>query len=178
MNKKELAKLLREKQRRSRIKGYQEDFTRFAEEQIQIVTKDVSKGFVPFKFNEAQRIITEKLEEQKNATGKVRAIILKARQQGMSPHAMAGAHRISDLITSINTYEPSANADGNSNAIATYFANIAGRDFLTSLFHDRWLLLHNPLIRFRGAYGPTAFEPSAPTWLNLTTQAVVNIRRS
>jgi len=101
--------------------------------------------------------------------------LAKARQQGMSAHAMAGAHRISDLITSINTYEPSANADGNSNAIATYFANIAGRDFLTSLFHDRWLLLHNPLIRFRGAYGPTAFEPSAPTWLNLTTQAVVNI---
>jgi len=86
MNKKELAKLLREKQRRSRIKGYQEDFTRFAEEQIQIVTKDVSKGFVPFKFNEAQRIITEKLEEQKNATGKVRAIILKARQQGISTY--------------------------------------------------------------------------------------------
>ena len=101
--------------------------------------------------------------------------LAKARQQGMSAHAMAGAHRISDLITSINTYEPSANADGNSNAIATYFANVAGRDFLTSLFHDRWLLLHNPLIRFRGAYGPTAFEPSAPTWLNLTTQAVVNI---
>ena len=101
--------------------------------------------------------------------------LAKARQQGMSAHAMAGAHRISDLITSINTYEPSANADGNSNAIATYFANVAGRDYLTSLFHDRWLLLHNPLIRFRGAYGPTAFKPTAPTWLNLTTQAVVSI---
>ena len=103
------------------------------------------------------------------------AALAKARQQGMSGHAMAGAHRISDLITSINTYEPSANADGNSNAIATYFANVAGRDYLTSLFHDRWLLLHNPLIRFRGAYGPTAFAPSAPTWLNLTTEAVVSI---
>ena len=86
MNKKELAKLLKEKQRRSRIKDYEHNFTRFAEEQIQIVTKDVAKGFVPFKFNEAQQIITEKLEEQKNATGKVRAIVLKARQQGISTY--------------------------------------------------------------------------------------------
>ena len=30
--------------------------------------------------------------------------LAKAHQQGMSAHAMAGAHRISDLITSINTY--------------------------------------------------------------------------
>ena len=42
MNKKELGKLLKEKQRRSRIKDYEHDFTRFAEEQIQIVTKDVA----------------------------------------------------------------------------------------------------------------------------------------
>lgn len=86
MDKKQVAKLLKEKQRRRRIAEYKEDFARFAEEQIQIVTKDVAKGFVPFQFNEAQRIITEKLQEQKNATGKVRAIILKARQQGISTY--------------------------------------------------------------------------------------------
>ena len=39
MNKKELGKLLKEKQRRSRIKDYEHNFTRFAEEQIQIVTR-------------------------------------------------------------------------------------------------------------------------------------------
>lgn len=44
MNKKELGKLLKEKQRRSRIKDYEHNFTRFAEEQIQIVTKDVARG--------------------------------------------------------------------------------------------------------------------------------------
>ena len=86
MNKKELGKLLKEKQRRTRLKSYEQDFTKFAEEQIQIVTKDVSQGFVPFTFNEAQRIITEKLEKQKNETGKVRAIVLKARQQGISTY--------------------------------------------------------------------------------------------
>ena len=86
MNKKELGKLLKEKQRRTRLKSYEQDFTKFAEEQIQIVTKDVSQGFVPFTFNEAQRIITEKLEKQKNETGKVRAIVLKASQQGISTY--------------------------------------------------------------------------------------------
>jgi len=86
MDKKQLTKLLREKQRRQKINTYKNDFSKFAQEQIQIVTKDVSKGFIPFKFNTAQRIITEKLEEQRNATGKVRAIILKARQQGISTY--------------------------------------------------------------------------------------------
>ena len=86
MNKKDIAKLIKEKQRRSRLKDYEDDFSRFAQEQIQIVTKDVSQGFVPFTFNEAQKIITEKLEKQKNDTGKVRAIILKARQQGISTY--------------------------------------------------------------------------------------------
>ena len=86
MNKKDIAKLIKEKQRRSRLKDYEDNFSRFAQEQIQIVTKDVSQGFVPFTFNEAQKIITEKLEKQKNDTGKVRAIILKARQQGISTY--------------------------------------------------------------------------------------------
>ena len=55
MNKKDIAKLIKEKQRRSRLKDYEDNFSRFAQEQIQIVTKDVSQGFVPFIFNEAQK---------------------------------------------------------------------------------------------------------------------------
>lgn len=101
--------------------------------------------------------------------------LAQARKQGGGAHSMVGDQYIWDLITSIHTYAPSANTDGNSNAIATYFANVAGRDYLTSLFHDRWLLLHNPLIRFRGAYGPTAYVPAASAWLNLTTQTVNDV---
>ena len=40
----------------------------------------------PFTFNKAQRYIHERLEEQKAQTGKVRALILKGRQQGCSTY--------------------------------------------------------------------------------------------
>jgi len=43
----------------------------------------------PFEFNKAQRFIHERLEEQKAATGKVRALILKGRQQGCSTYVGA-----------------------------------------------------------------------------------------
>lgn len=43
----------------------------------------------PFEFNRAQRFIHTKLEEQKANTGKVRALILKGRQQGCSTYVSA-----------------------------------------------------------------------------------------
>ncbi len=79
-------RLLKEKDKRDKLKDYSTDFAKFAEEQIQIVTKDASKGFVPFHLNEAQKYITDKLAKQVEETGKVRAIILKARQQGISTY--------------------------------------------------------------------------------------------
>ena len=86
MDKKQIAKLIAEKEKRTDLKRYEESFSDFATEQIKIITKDAGQGFVPFKFNRAQEIITEQLEEQRKATGKVRAIILKARQQGISTY--------------------------------------------------------------------------------------------
>ena len=86
MDKKELVKLLKEKEKRQTLREYQEDFSIFAEDQIQIVTKDATQGFVPFKLNRCQEIITERLNEQLKETGRVRAIILKARQQGISTY--------------------------------------------------------------------------------------------
>lgn len=79
-------KLLQEKEKRDKLKRYENDFAAFAEEQIKIVTKDASKGFVPFHLNQAQKHITEMLSKQIEETGKVRAIILKARQQGISTY--------------------------------------------------------------------------------------------
>jgi len=86
MNKKEITKLIKEKEKRLKLEEYRTDFARFAEEQIKIVTKDATQGFVPFKLNPAQKYITDKLSEQLETTGKVRAIILKARQQGISTY--------------------------------------------------------------------------------------------
>ena len=85
-SKKELLKLLEEKEKRDKLKVYDTDFTQFATDNLKIITKDASKGFVNFKFNECQKRITQQLDEQLEKTGKVRAIILKARQQGISTY--------------------------------------------------------------------------------------------
>ncbi len=86
------------------------------------------------------------------------------RTQGIGGKAHIGDVSIADLITSIHSYQTTRQAPADSNAIATFFANIAGRELLTGLFHDKWLLMDNPDIRFRGAYGPHAYEPSANIW--------------
>ena len=86
MDKKVLMKLVKEKEKRDKLSSYSEDFSAFADEQIKIITKDARDGFVPFKLNECQKRITEALDKQIKETGKVRAIILKARQQGISTY--------------------------------------------------------------------------------------------
>ena len=98
------------------------------------------------------------------STSKIQAFttaVSTLRRHGIGADASVGGVALSDLITSINSYAPSGRADGNSNAIATYLLNIAGRDYATALFHSGWLNLANENIRFRGAYGPTAFAPPA-----------------
>jgi hypothetical protein len=60
------------------------DFAHYASKCLKIRTKE---GAVePFTLNKAQLYIHERLEEQKAKTGKVRAIILKGRQQGCSTY--------------------------------------------------------------------------------------------
>ena len=85
-NKKELLSLLEEKQKRTKLVKYERDFTLFAKDNIKIITKDARAGFVDFNFNSCQTMITEALDKQLAETGKVRAIILKARQQGISTY--------------------------------------------------------------------------------------------
>ena len=75
-----------------------------------------------------------------------------------------GQYHIADLITSINSYEAFSKADGNSNAIATFFTNLATREYLSALFYNEWLKLSTPNIYFKGAYGPVAFEPDEYLW--------------
>lgn len=87
-NKKKLA-LSKELNKRKKLVEYEEDFEKFSEEQIKILTKDSSQGFIPFKFNEAQKIVNEKIAKQLKETGRVRAIILKGRQMGLSTYTTA-----------------------------------------------------------------------------------------
>jgi len=84
--KKELIKLLEEKHKRKKLNSYKNNFTDFASDNIKIITKDARRGFVNFTFNDCQKKITQILDEQLQTNGKVRAIILKARQQGISTY--------------------------------------------------------------------------------------------
>jgi len=87
-NKRKL-ELAKELFKRKKKEQYKSDFELFAKEQIRIITKNASQGFVPFIFNSAQVSINEQLEAQLAKTGKVRAIVLKARQQGISTYCAA-----------------------------------------------------------------------------------------
>ncbi len=97
------------------------------------------------------------------------AAVAKAREQGVGAMSKAGETHLADLITSINSYAPFGQADGNSNAIATYLLNITGRDRATALFHDDWLKLANAKVRFRGAYEVELFKPATPYWYSLNS---------
>ncbi len=61
-----------------------DDFAFYARNCLSIRTKD--KGLQPFILNSAQEYIHDKLQEQIQQTGKVRAILLKGRQQGASTY--------------------------------------------------------------------------------------------
>jgi hypothetical protein len=74
----------REKLIRQKLK---DDFPHFATKCLKIRTKEGQ--ILPFTLNRAQLYIHAKLEEQRAMTGKVRALILKGRQQGCSTYVGA-----------------------------------------------------------------------------------------
>lgn len=86
-NNKKLA-LAKETYKRKKLAEYEQDFEKFALDQIKILTKDSAKGFVPFVLNEAQKIVNEAISKQLKETGRVRCIILKGRQMGLSTYAV------------------------------------------------------------------------------------------
>ena len=79
-----LVQAMKEKAKRDKLKSYQEDFEVFAKDNIKILPKDVSDGLIEFNLNDPQKIIHEAIEKQRKETGKVRVLVLKARQQGIS----------------------------------------------------------------------------------------------
>lgn len=76
----------REIDKRNKIEKSKNNFKDFAKRQLRIITKDASQGYVPFEFNEAQTKIHKAIEKQIKEKGRVRALVLKARQQGISTY--------------------------------------------------------------------------------------------
>lgn len=71
----------RERAIRQRLKS---ELTHYAAKCLKIRAKDAT--IVPFEFNEAQRYLHARLEDQTKRTGRVRALVLKGRQQGISTY--------------------------------------------------------------------------------------------
>jgi hypothetical protein len=78
------AVLVAEQQRRFTLKRFKSDFVHYAAECLKIRTK--AGTIVPLALNEAQTYLHGRLEAQRQRTGKVRALVLKARQQGISTY--------------------------------------------------------------------------------------------
>lgn len=65
-------------------KRLKDDFEFYAKHSLKIRTKD--EGLQPFELNEAQRYVHDIAQRQLRERGKVRIIVLKGRQQGMSTY--------------------------------------------------------------------------------------------
>ena len=79
-----------------------DDFPHYAVECLKIKAK--SGAIEPLSLNRAQRYVHEKLEEQLERTGKVRALILKARQQGFSTYIGARFYHKTSLTKGRQTF--------------------------------------------------------------------------
>ena len=100
----------REREIRRRLKN---DLEYYASKCLKIRTK--AGEVAPLRFNRAQRYIHSRLEEQRSRTGRVRALILKGRQQGCSTYVGARFyHRTTHgrgLRTFILTHEDAATSN-------------------------------------------------------------------
>ena len=67
------------------------DFVRYAAENLFIRTKE--GAIRPFALNRVQRALHRRLEDQRRRTGRVRALVLKARQPGVSTYVEARFYR-------------------------------------------------------------------------------------
>ena len=97
-NNKKILALAKEKRKREKDEVYKKDYETFAKEQIKIRPKDVTKGMIKFEFNDAQALIHKQIEAQLEKTGKVRALVLKARQQGISTYCTGRVYWKTDYM--------------------------------------------------------------------------------
>ncbi len=82
-----------------RLRG---DLTLFAPECLRIMDK--AGAIVPFRFNRAQRFVHDRIEDQKRRTGRVRALIGKGRQGGVSTYVGGRFYHQTSLGRGISTY--------------------------------------------------------------------------
>lgn len=97
----------------ARLAQLREDFPLFCRECLRI--RDKSGKIVPLVLNPVQQLVHELLEKQKREKGWVRALILKARQPGISTYIAARYYHRSSLFGGTNTYILSHAQDASDN---------------------------------------------------------------
>ena len=85
------------------VAKYRTDLQAYARDCLKIRDKNGNVRHVPG-FNSAQRLVHAKVEEQLAQTGKVRALILKGRQQGISTYAAMRYYRRAALYRGVGVY--------------------------------------------------------------------------
>lgn len=85
-----------------KIEALQNNLPYYARNTLKI--KDKSGNIIPFHFNRAQKFIHTKLEEQKSLIGRVRALIVKGRQQGCSTYTAARFYQKTSLRKGQSTF--------------------------------------------------------------------------
>ena len=121
-NREKLAYAVEDKKRKD-LERYKSSYEAFASEQIRILPKDASRGFIPMEFNAAQKIVDDAIEKQLKETGKVRAIVLKARQMGLSTYATGRVYWKS-YLTPFNKSVVMAHDSATSDALFAMSRNI------------------------------------------------------
>lgn len=85
-----------------RLARLRSDFPLFAGSVLKI--RDKAENLLPLELNSAQRYLHERLEKQRAETGKVRAIVLKGRQQGISTYVGGRYYHRCTMNKRVNVY--------------------------------------------------------------------------
>lgn len=71
---------------------------------ICLKVRDKAGEIVPFEFNDAQRVLHQRLEQQREEKGWIRALVLKGRQQGISTYTAARYYHRASMRKGVNVY--------------------------------------------------------------------------
>lgn len=82
----------------------------YAEENLKIKPK--TGPLIPLKFNRAQMYLHQRAEDQKRRTGRVRLIVLKGRQQGLSTYIAARLYHTTSCTPAVLTFIFAHDAEG------------------------------------------------------------------
>ena len=89
---------------KEKLRRWRADLPAFAEDNLKIITKDPNLPLIPLRFNAAQLLLHEAIETQLRETGKVRMLVPKARQHGISTYVAARFYRRASMWRSTRVY--------------------------------------------------------------------------